>query len=75
MTDSETPKDEAAKWAGEASKASWYMIRDEVVNELIAAVQNREDRGDSPNAGDVQRAHLRVQRALEALGREVLPAR
>lgn len=65
---------EGQKPPQEAPGASWYLIRDSVVNELIAAVRNREDRGDSPNAGDVQRAHLRVQRALEVLGREIVPA-
>lgn len=51
---------------------SWFMISDHVVEELRQARRNREERGDSPNAGDVQRAHLRFQKALEALGDAVL---
>jgi len=54
------------------ASVSWYMLSDSVVEELRTARRLREEKGDSPNAGDVQRLHLRVQRALEALGDAVL---
>jgi hypothetical protein len=54
------------------SAVQWYMLPDSVVEELRTARMLREEKGDSPNAGDVQRLHLRVQRALEALGDAVL---
>jgi hypothetical protein len=54
--------------------ASWYLISDKVVEELREAFDHREKRGDSPNAGDVQRAHLRVQKAMEALAAAVVIA-
>lgn len=49
-------------------KLVWVVVEESLLDEVFAALAAREECGDSANAGDVQRAHLRVQRALEALG-------
>jgi hypothetical protein len=51
-----------------ATRKVWILVEEQLLDEALEALRAREERGDSPNAGDVQRAHLRVQRALEALG-------
>jgi hypothetical protein len=48
------------------------MLPDAVVREVREAFEERVRTGDSANAGDIQRAHLRAAKALESLGRAVL---
>jgi rRNA-processing protein FCF1 len=54
------------------SEMAWYMIPNDVVRELETAKREREALGDAANAGTVQRAHLRHQKAMEALAKIVL---